>query len=205
MQLSGWQQFLEKHEKSPFQILSVSVDIQGHEIVKPYTEGLTFPTVVDKENELANYFGFNIVPNGIFIDEAGTIRMAKQGFRVTNEDHLLALENLIAEKVETAQLEDVYYEPNGKSGLERELSNTKFQLALEFLKQGKKEEALTQLDEALRYNPDNYLIRKQRWYIRFPNKFSPEIDIEWQKEQLKNERLAEEDCGPEGCKIPGTE
>lgn len=205
MQLPGWQRFLEKHEKSPFQILSVSVDIQGRDVVKPYTEGFTYPTVVDEENKLANYFGFNIVPNGIFIDEAGIIRMFKQGFQVTNEDHLSAVENLIAEKVKTVELDDVYYDPKGKSELERELSTTKFQLALEFLKHGKKEDALTQLDEALRYNPDNFLIRKQRWYIRFPEKFSPTIDLDWQEEQLKKEKLEEEvDCGPEGCKIPGT-
>lgn len=205
MQLPGWQQFFEKHQESSFQILSVSVDIQGHDIVKPYIEGLSYPTVVDTENKLANFFGFNIVPNGIFIDEAGIIRMVKQGFQVTNEDHIKAVEDLLAEKVETVELDDVYYDPKGRSHLEKELSNTKFQLALEYVKQDKKDEALTQLDEALRYNPDNFLIRKQRWYIRYPEKFSPTIDIDWQQEQLKKEKLEEaEDCGPEGCKIPGT-
>lgn len=131
--------------------------------------------------------------------------MIKQGFHVTNEDHLGALEDLLADKIETAVLDDQYYDPKGKSALEVELSNTKFALGLEFLKQGRKEEALVQLDDALRYNPDNFLIRKQRWYIRFPEKFVPAIDIEWQQQQLTRERLEEEgDCGPEGCMIPGS-
>lgn len=181
------------------------MDIQGPEVVKPYIEGISYSTVVDKENKLANHFGFNIVPNGIFLDESGTIRLIKQGFHVTNEEHLSALEGLISGKVETAVLDDVYYDPKGTSSLERELAKTKFTLGLEYLKQGKKEEALAQLDEALQYTPDNFLIRKQRWYIRYPEKFSPTIDIDWQQEQLKREKLAEADCPPEGCKIPGTD
>jgi tetratricopeptide (TPR) repeat protein len=131
--------------------------------------------------------------------------MVKQGFQVTNDDHLSAIEDLISEKVETVELDDNYYDPNGKSELELELARTKFSLGLEYLKQGKKAEALTQLDGALYYNPDNFLIRKQRWYIRYPEKFSPTIDMDWQQEQLKIEKLEEEgDCGPDGCKIPGT-
>ncbi|WNF36226.1 thioredoxin family protein [Bacillaceae bacterium IKA-2] len=173
--------------------------------MKPYTEGLSYPTVVDVENKLGNYFDFDIIPNGIFLDETGTIKMVKQGFHVTKEEHLAVLEDLIAGKVETAVLDDVYYEPNEKSELERKLSKTKFALGLEYLKQGKKETALIELDEALRYNPDNFLIRKQLWYIRYPEKFSPTIDIDWQQVQLKKEKLAEaDDRGPDGCKIPGT-
>ncbi|RBP85386.1 hypothetical protein DFO70_1451, partial [Cytobacillus firmus] len=46
--------------------------------------------------------------------------------------------------------------------------------------------------------------------IRYPEKFSPIIDIEWQQEQLKKEKAQEAllkdglACGPEGCIIPGT-
>lgn len=196
---------MENHNDDSFQILAVSVDIQGPEVVKPYIEGISYPTVVDIENNLGNYFGFDIVPNGIFLDETGTIKMIKQGFHVTKEEHLAALEDLISEKVDTVVLDDVYYEPSKKSVLERELSKTKYTLGLEYLKQGKKEAALIQLDEALGYNLENFLIRKQRWYIRYPEKFSPTIDIDWQEVQLKKEKLAEvDDCGPEGCVIPGT-
>jgi tetratricopeptide (TPR) repeat protein len=115
------------------------------------------------------------------------------------------LQQLIENEVETVVLDDDYYEPKGPSEIELELSKVKFKLSLEYLKQGREDEALRELDDALRYNPDNFLIRKQRWYIRYPEKFSPNVDIEWQQEQLKKEKLAEaDDCGPEGCKIPGT-
>jgi tetratricopeptide (TPR) repeat protein len=187
----------------------VAVDLQGAEVVKPYVQGTTFPTVVDMENKLANQLGFKMVPNGIFIDEEGTIRLLIQGFQVTNEKHVQAVEMLLHEEIETAEVEDVYYKADASKHLQIQLSQTKCKLGMEYFKQGKKEAALKELDEALLLDPDNFLIRKQRWYIRYPEKFSPTIDIEWQQKQLEKERAAEaaldngSECGPEGCIIPG--
>ncbi|WP_232318157.1 hypothetical protein [Salisediminibacterium beveridgei] len=117
------------------------------------------------------------------------------------------MQDLIAEKEEKISLDDVYHEPKGgETPLEAKLAMTKFKLALEYLKQNQKESALSELDDAFRYDPDNYLIRKQRWYIRHPEKFTPTIDLTWQQQQLEIERADElADCGPDGCKIPGTD
>jgi tetratricopeptide (TPR) repeat protein len=162
------------------------------------------------ENKIANQLGFKIVPNGIYIDEEGTIRLLQQGFHVTNEKHVQAIEMLLHEEIETAKLEEAYYKVDTFNHLQAQLSETKYKLGMEYYKQGKKEAALKELDEALLLDPDNFLIRKQRWYIRYPEKFSPTIDIEWQQEQLVKERMAEaalddgSECGPEGCVIPGT-
>jgi tetratricopeptide (TPR) repeat protein len=193
-----------------FEILSVSVDIQGAEVVRPYVEGQSFTTVIDTENILANLFGFKVVPNGIFVDKNGTIRLVKQGFRVTETEHVEAVEKLIRGEVEKVELEDAYYQPSDTTTtLEVQFAQTKFKLGMEYSKSGKKVEALKELDEALHLDPDNFLIRKQRWYIRSPEKFSPTIDIDWQQEQLKKEREEEAKlkegmvCGPDGCIIPG--
>jgi hypothetical protein len=156
-------------------------------------------------------FGFKIVPNGIFIDKQGTVRLIKQGFSVTNPEHVDAVEKLIAGTVEKVILDDEYYNPvNNVTDFKKQLSQTKFKLGMEYSKNGNKEEALRELDEALLLDTDNFLIRKQRWYIRHPEKFSPTIDIEWQQQQLEKEKAEESllkdslDCGPEGCVIPGT-
>jgi hypothetical protein len=194
-----------------FEILSVSVDIQGAEVARPYVNGQTFTTVIDTENKLANLFGFKVVPNGIFVDKNGTIRLVKQGFRVTEAEHIEAVEKLIRGEVDKVELEDAYYHPsNTNTALEVQFAQTKFKLGMEYSKSGKSVEALKELDEALLLDPDNFLIRKQRWYIRNPEKFSPTIDIDWQQEQLKKEREEEAklkeglECGPDGCVIPGT-
>jgi hypothetical protein len=87
----------------------------------------------------------------------------------------------------------------------------KFRLAMEYLKNNKKDEALKELDEAILLDGDNFLIRKQRWYLRNPEKFTGDIDYEWQNRQLKEERAREAEmkqglsCGPEGCIIPETQ
>lgn len=189
----------------------MSVDIQGPEVVRPYAEDKPFTTVIDTENKLANLYGFKIVPNGIFIDKEGTIRLLKQGFQVTNEEHVEAVRQLIRGEVETAELEDQYFNPSAApSDLELQLAQTKFKLGMEYANNGNKDAALKELDEALLLDTDNFLIRKQRWYIRHPEKFSPAIDVEWQQQQLKEEKAKEAqlkgglECGPEGCKIPGT-
>jgi hypothetical protein len=191
--------------------LSISVDIQGAQVAKPYALDKPFTTVVDTENTFANLFGFKIVPNGIFIDKEGTIRLIKQGFQVTNDDHVEAVRKLIFGEVEKVVLDDHYYNPpDSTSDVGKQLAQTKFKLGVEYSNNGKKEEALKELDEALLLDTGNFLIRKQRWYIRHPEKFSPTIDIEWQQKQLKKEKAEEAEvkgdmvCGPEGCVIPGT-
>ncbi|KGX85632.1 redoxin domain-containing protein [Pontibacillus marinus] len=209
--MPGWQQVYEKYKDEGFEILSVSVDIQGAEVVKPYVKDTTFKTVIDSENKFANMFGFKIVPNGIFIDQDGTIRLLKQGFKVDDDDHVEAVRKLIFGEVEKVEFEDTYYDPaDSSTNMEKQLAQTKFKLGMEYYNNGKKDEALKELDEALLLDTENFLIRKQRWYIRYPEKFSPTIDIEWQQKQLKQEKEAEAQqkgdmiCGPEGCVIPGT-
>ncbi|MBM7659872.1 tetratricopeptide (TPR) repeat protein [Bacillus mesophilus] len=129
---------------------------------------------------------------------------------MTNPEHVHAVEKLLSGEVDQVVLDDEYYNPaNNVTDLEKQLSQTKFKLGMEYSKTGKKEEALKELDEALLLDTDNFLIRKQRWYIRHPEKFSPTIDVEWQQKQLDKEKAEEAllknglDCGPEGCVIPG--
>ncbi|WP_091775410.1 thioredoxin family protein [Piscibacillus halophilus] len=209
--MPGWQEFYEKHKNNNFEILSVAVDVQGMKVAKPFTEGTTFRTLADPDNKLANHFNFSIVPNGIFVDEDGTIRLIKQGFHNHKGEHIEAVEKLIQGKAKIVELDDKYYEPPSHSDLlQKQLAQTKFRLGMEYLRQDRKEEALKELDEALLLDSDNFLIRKQRWYIRYPEKFSPTIDIKWQQQQLEKERQEEAEqtgmvCGPEGCYIPGTE
>nr|WP_318036164.1 thioredoxin family protein [Halobacillus amylolyticus] len=209
--MPGWQSFYNEHKGENFEILSVAVDVQGPEVVRPYIEGTSFPTVVDEENQLANYFGFKVVPNGIFIDEEGTIRLLKQGFKVDDEEHVQSVAQLINKEVEKVEFDDQYYQPqNAPSNVEKQLAETKFNLAMEYSKNDKKDKAIQELDEALVLDSDNFLIRKQRWYLLYPEKFSPTIDIEWQQRQLEKEKQEEAQlkdgmvCGPEGCYIPGT-
>ena len=153
-------------------------------------------------------FRFKVVPNGIFIDEEGTIRLLKEGFKVENPDHVKAVEQLIDKEVEKVEFDDSRRD-SGQTDLQLQLAQTKYKLGMEYAKQNRDEEALKELDDAILLDPDNFTIRKQRWYIRYPEKFGAEIDFDWQQGQLKKEKEQEEQqrnqglvCGPDGCFLP---
>ena len=89
--------------------------------------------------------------------------------------------------------------------LKNELIDTLIQLGQEYLANDKKELALEQYSRALELDPDNFVIRKQTWVIKYPEKFHPQVDYDWQKKQLakelEEEKKKEAECGPDGCKI----
>ncbi len=188
----------------------MAVDGQGSEVVKPFVNDTSFPTVVDTDNQLINLFQFKIIPNGIFLDEEGKVRMFKEGFQVDEDVHVQAVEKLLNKEVETVTFGE---ERTGQaaSDLQLQLAQTKYKLGMEYASHDKIDQALKELDGALLLDADNFTIRKQRWYLRYPEKFSPTIDFDWQKEQLEKDKKWEEEqrnkgliCGPDGCFISST-
>ena len=98
-QLPVWQKFYEKHHHENFEILSVSMDTQGAEVVRRFTEaaGVTFPSAVDRAQGLWDLYGFPVVPNGFFVDEQGILRYVKIGeFDGRNPADVAAIERLLA-------------------------------------------------------------------------------------------------------------
>ena len=74
-------------------------------------------------------------------------------------------------------------------------ANAMFALGSSILAQGDKKTALTILKNALKLDTKNYLIRKQIWHLEYPEKFHPEIDWGWQREQMARDRAAEGKSG----------
>jgi tetratricopeptide (TPR) repeat protein len=98
-QLPVWQKFYEAHKNENFEILAIAMDAQGAEVARRFTEaaGVQFPTAVDRAQGLWELYGFNVVPNGFFVDENGILRYAKiGGFEVRNSDDAQAIEDLLA-------------------------------------------------------------------------------------------------------------
>ena len=145
-----------------------------------------------------------MVPNGVLVDEEGTIRWAKfGGFSIDNPDDVAVVERFLAgDEPGPSPEEDV---PYTLGPLERELVATKLQLGRMLLDSGRKEEAVAAWRDALQLDPENFTIRKQIWAVEHPEKFFPTIDFAWQQEQLAQEReqeIAEGVCGPDGCPLP---
>ena len=95
--------------------------------------------------------------------------------------------------------------PYALGALERELVATHLKLASVLDASGRRDEALVHWQAALERDPENLTIRKAIWAARFPERFDPAIDNDWQTQQLKVEReveIAAGICGPDGCPIP---
>jgi len=202
-----WQHWYEQH--GPVDFIAVAADAQGPKAAQPWVERAraTFAVAVDSENKLGALLGYTVVPTGVFVDEQGIVRHLQAGdFSVRDEHTLARVERFLAGDVDV--LEELKVESSSRlEPLEQELVDAKVSLASELLARGGRDEALEALDRALELNPDNYLIRKQRWTIRNPERFQPEIDWDWQREELAREREAERQacetaCGPDGCPIP---
>ncbi len=188
-------------------MVSIAVEHTGPEAARSIVAaaGVTFPTIVDEGGALSRRFGFKVVPNGVLLDEDGTIRWAKfGGFSIDNPDDVAVVERFLAgDEPGSSPVQDV---PDALGPLERELVATKLQLGRVLLDAGRTAEATTAWRDALRLDPGNFTIRKQIWVAEHPEKFFPTIDFAWQQEQLAAERereIADGICGPDGCPLPG--
>jgi len=168
------------------ELLSIAIDMQGAEVVKPYLEKKedTFVTVVDTENMFSREFGFKKIPNGYFVEPDGSVTYSKTwGFDIRSPE--------IRNKVEKWVKTSINPEDTLESPVVKEMNTQAepyMEAALKLYAEGHKEAAVTQLKEALNFDPENLTIRKQIWAIMNPHKFyREEIDFDWQKQQFLNE------------------
>lgn len=76
--------------------------------------------------------------------------------------------------------------------VDSELVATQVRLGATLKALGRDHEAADEWAKALRFDPANFVLRKQIWLLRFPERFHPTIDFTWQKEQLAREHAEEE-------------
>ena len=178
----------------------------GADAARPFVEQAhaTFPTVVDEYGILSDVLGFKAVPNGVLVDENGIIRWAKYGgFSIDKPEDVAVVERFLrGEDPGPSLATDAPYTLGPR---ERELVDTKLRLGRLLDSLDRRDEAVREWQDALRLDPENLVIRKQIWVARYPEKFHPMIDWDWQREQLKTEREAEITagiCGPDGCPVP---
>lgn len=160
--------------------------------------------MVDEDGLTSSKLDFRAVPNGVLVDENGVIRYTKYGgFSIDKPEDVAAVERFLAgEDPGESRDQDGPYQ---LTGAEQELVQTKLRLGRLLSELGRKDEAIAVWTEALHRDPENLVIRKQIWSEKYPEKFHPTIDWDWQREQLKREREAEISagiCGPDGCPVP---
>jgi tetratricopeptide (TPR) repeat protein len=89
-----WQQFLAAYPDLAF--VSVAVDV-APERVRPFAAEYPFPTVVDSAGQLGRLFEFDVVPNGVFVDERGIVRFVHiGGFDIRRPEVAAQVETLLS-------------------------------------------------------------------------------------------------------------
>lgn len=160
--------------------------------------------MVDEHGITSNLLDFRAVPNGVLVDTDGTIRYAKYGgFSIDKPDDVAAVERFLSSE-DPGESPDTG-SPYTLGPVERELVQTKLRFGRLLDSLGRTDEAIEEWQTALHLDPENLVIRKQIWAARYPEKFHPTIDREWQQQQLKKEReeeIAAGICGPDGCPVP---
>lgn len=158
-----WQQVVERQPAdSPFRLLSVAVDAEP-ERVRPFVAGLSFPTVVDTTGILGRLFDFDVVPNGLFVDEQGVLRFKHiGGFDVQREEIAQQVQALIGADFDRAAPTLTRQESFEVETLRVELAQHPQEASLHFalgdalLREGRADEAEAAFRKAAELDPSDW-------------------------------------------------
>ena len=141
--------------------------------------GARFTCLLDSRNELSRTFGFKAIPNGILVDESGTVVHQKfGGFDVRKPE----TRELVEAWLSTASIGDA--ESSERAELDgRALAL--FDEGLALFQQGDVDGARVRWREASTIDPQHYVIHKQLWAVENPERFyEGPVDMAWQKEEM---------------------
>ena len=190
-QLPVWQAFYEKHRDENFELVAVAMDAAAPDKARELYAGAgaTFVRAIDRSDALWDRLGFDVVPNGVFIDERGIVRYAKfGGFEARDPNDLQAIEALLAGSVPHAAAPTIAAKTQTASAADTSSSRYWFRLGVDALDAGDKAAAARYWRKALELDPNNFVIHKQIWALEHPEQFYPAINAEWQREQLAQEK-----------------
>ena len=154
--------------------------------------GGTYRALLDQYNFIGKAYNLKYVSVGIAVDETG--RLVRPVGSVNIQDA-----EFLADLKEWAETDGIAKRwrglPQPMNPGEKQ-ADDHFQVAIALLQEGKKQEAIARLKEAVRLDPQNWLMRKQFWAIDAPEAFyTGEVNYDWQearkeaeaKELLKSE------------------
>jgi len=192
-QLPVWQRFYEKHKGENFELVAVAMDAAAPEQAGRFYQqaGVSFVRGIDRADALWDTLNFQVVPNGMFLDEAGIVRYARfGGFEARDKQDMAEIERLLAAPAAAAASSPGTGSAARPSGSVADPAKARywFRLGIQALEAGDKETAARHWRKALELDPKNFVIRKQIWALEHPEQFYPAINPQWQREQLAKEK-----------------
>ncbi len=81
-EIPGFVQFYDKYRNKGVEIVGVSLDEQGWDVVKPYVTSakINYPVVVGDQNLTEEYGGIDGIPTTFIVDKSGKIREKHVGY-----------------------------------------------------------------------------------------------------------------------------
>lgn len=174
-----WQQLVEE---TGLDLVSVAVDVQGPAVVRPWTEGAetTFTTVVDSEATLNDRLGLAAVPYVLAVED-GRLVQPVTAIDVRKDAHADAVRDWALGRAERIELPPM---PDRPGSRDTEQAAAWLAVARSAIDDGRLEDAAAALERGFELDPDNWVIRKQRWALQEPDRFyAGDIDLDWQAEQ----------------------
>lgn len=174
-----WQQLVDE---TSLNLVSVAADVQGPDVVRPWTDGAaaTFTTLIDTRGELTGRLGLKAVPL-ILAFEDGLLVQPASSIDVLDDAHADAVRAWASGHTEQIALPAL---PNRTRSRDTELAAAWLSVARFAIEEGRLDDAVAALERGFQHDPDNRLIRKQRWALNEPDRFyAGDIDFAWQAEQ----------------------
>ncbi len=166
------------------------MDVQGADVARPYVEkaNAEYTTLVDSDNVLGNLFGFKAIPLILLFDESGKLIEGPRQAEVEDDRLIIEMEDWI-ERGENSVLGKIAANRQSQkmeSGFASDEARSHFLKASKYMKSSNNEKALQESNLAFELDPENWLIRKQRWALENPGKFyDGDIDTDWQRELVR--------------------
>jgi tetratricopeptide (TPR) repeat protein len=188
MQLPVWQQFLNTTDRSKFNFISFAIDGQGPAVARPWVDkaDVDYPVFCDEHNTLLTPLGINYVPVLLFLDEEGNPARKPKSCKPSEE--LFSKIREWIDRGEAAQIiQDGKKEMKVELTSEQNLALALFEQGNQALEKGQKDRALELWEKAFKLDPENWLIRKQYWALKNPERFyntGDHPDYSWQKKQI---------------------
>lgn len=163
----------------------IAQDAQGAGVARPWVEkaGGTYRALLDQHNFIGKAYNLKYVPVGIAVDETGRLVMPVSSVDIQDAGFRAELEQWARAAIVPERWAGMEGggAPRALTPDEQE-ADARFQLAIALLAQDKKPEAIAELEQAVRLDPQNWLIRKQLWAIDQPEAFyAGGVDYTWQE------------------------
>jgi peroxiredoxin len=163
-ELPGWQALHDELAGEGFGVVAVAVD-EDPEAVRPFTDGIGFPVLIDRDRVFAERYALTNVPTVVWVDETGVLVRGqdvafptdtfREFHRIDSTDHLDGIRHW----VRTGEAPADAVEAHGPDP-DEQLAHLQYRLALHLWRTGRGDAAQRHFDRAAELAPLDFTVRR---------------------------------------------